>query len=75
MNDWDGGCGRVAELAASLVHSGVRLDDEEYVKVLKRLLEVGMLEYPLKLSAVWKVVGKFSGHRPLSGVLTSVHTK
>ena len=55
----------IAELAASLVHSGVRLDEEEYVKVLKRLLEVGMLEftataseYPLKLFAVWKVVGE-----------------
>ena len=35
----------IAELAASLVHSGVRLDEEEYVKVLKRLLEVGMLEF------------------------------
>ena len=35
----------IAELAASLVHSGVRLDEEEYVKVLKRLLEIGMLEF------------------------------
>ena len=64
----------IAELAASLVHSGVRLDDEEYVKVLKRLLEVGMLEftataseYPLKLFAVWKVVGNSAAHHGWTG--------
>ena len=59
----------IAELAASLVQSGVRLDDKEYVKVLKTLLDVGTLEftataseYPLKLFAVWEVVGEALDH-------------
>ena len=72
----------LADILASAIKSGARIDPKEYAEIIKRLLSAQMAEltaeraeHPLGMFAVWKEVGKIQrliiDGRPVNEYFTS----